>query len=136
MTLKYIEPDVLALLSALIAVDLAKGMDLEEQNVFGNFIVAVGSIILTMAAAGAAQLKAQEEAKAALEASKKGGQEESKTAKGATGQAKAGPGNTKDAGSDILIGRSEPERLISEHELLRRLRALEQRVAKLIGPDK
>jgi hypothetical protein len=48
--LKCIEPDQLALLSALFAIAIADGLDPGESDVLGNFIVSVGSIILTISA--------------------------------------------------------------------------------------
>ncbi|MDD4601098.1 hypothetical protein SDC9_04271 [bioreactor metagenome] len=45
-----IPSDELAGLSLIIAIWVSKILTIEELNVFGNFIVAVGSIILTIAA--------------------------------------------------------------------------------------
>jgi hypothetical protein len=45
-------PNQYALLSALIAVLLAENLDLNQQNSLGNFIVNVGSTMLTIAAQG------------------------------------------------------------------------------------
>jgi hypothetical protein len=70
------------MLSALLAIELANGMDLQEQNVFGNFIIDVGSIIVTIAAAEEAWNKAQEEAKAKADGAKKN--QEEAAAKAAT----------------------------------------------------
>lgn len=134
MSIEQIDPDVLALLSALIAIDLAKGMDIDEQNIFGNFIIAVGSILVTIAAAEEAQKKAQEEAKAKeakakVEETKKAGTEggEKTTAK---------PKEVKDSTGE-LPGRAEYDSLRSEQEtLLRRLAALEQLVKAHVGPAK
>jgi hypothetical protein len=61
MSIKFVDPNVLALLGALMAIDLAQSLDLEEQNVAGNFIIDVGQILLTMAAAEEAQKKAADE---------------------------------------------------------------------------
>ncbi len=157
MALKQIDPDVLALLAALIAADLTKGMDIEEQNVFGNFIVAVGSIILTMAAAAEAQKKAQEEAKAKADEAKKA-QEEAKTkageAKKPQEEAKTKAGEAPKTGAaagektsakpakadeepDVLIGREEYAGLRREQAALRRrLDELERLVAAQVDPKK
>ena len=157
MLLKQIDPDALALLSALVAIELNKVMDIEEQNVFGNFIVAVGSIILTMAAAEEAQKKAQEEAKTKADEAKKA-QEEAKTkadeAKKAQEEAKTKAGEAKKTGAtagektpakpakadeepDILIGREEYAGLRREQAALRRrLVELERLVAAQVDPKK
>ena len=55
-----IGPDELAILATLLAVALSKGLSFEQINVIGNFLVAIGSIMLTIAAQGEA-LKAQSE---------------------------------------------------------------------------
>ena len=48
--LEQIEPDQLALLASLFAIAIADGLTPDETNAFGNFIVAMGSIMLTIAA--------------------------------------------------------------------------------------
>lgn len=45
-----IDPDELAILATAVAVALSKRLTLDQTNIYGNFIVAVGSIMLTMAA--------------------------------------------------------------------------------------
>ncbi|HMM21021.1 MAG TPA: hypothetical protein PKA10_09780 [Selenomonadales bacterium] len=70
--LKTIDPDALALITSLVAIDLARGLDIEEQNIFGNFIVAVGSIVLT----NAALVQAQSDAKAKKTSSQQGAAQE------------------------------------------------------------
>ena len=45
-----IDSDELAILATAIAVALSKRLTLEQANIYGNFIVAVGSIMLTIAA--------------------------------------------------------------------------------------
>lgn len=45
-----IDSDELAILATAIAVALSKRLTLEQTNIYGNFIVAVGSIMLTIAA--------------------------------------------------------------------------------------
>lgn len=42
--------DKLAILATIIAVALSKGLNLQQVNVFGNFWVSVGSIMLMIAA--------------------------------------------------------------------------------------
>lgn len=44
------EADELTLLAAAIAIISAKVLTIEQLNVYGNFIVAVGSLMLTIAA--------------------------------------------------------------------------------------
>lgn len=136
MLLKQIDPDVLALLSALIAIDLAKGMDIQEQNVFGNFLIDVGSIIVTIAAAGEARKVALEEAKA---------KEKEEKAKEEKGQGGGGPAKKETNKAqpaeaetdDILVGREDYAHLQREQESLRRrLGELERRVAAQAGPGK
>lgn len=41
----------LAIVASAVAVALAENMNAEEQNIIGNFLVQVGSTILTIAAA-------------------------------------------------------------------------------------
>ncbi len=48
-------PIDLAILSDALAIAIAKDNSADENNVIGNFLVAVGSIILTIAAQQAAQ---------------------------------------------------------------------------------
>jgi hypothetical protein len=45
-----INPKELSILASAIAIALSEGRDADELNVLGNLIVAVGSIILTIAA--------------------------------------------------------------------------------------
>ncbi len=49
------DPIELAVLADALAVVFAAGKTADENNIIGNFLVAVGSIILTIAAAQAAQ---------------------------------------------------------------------------------
>lgn len=44
------DPGELSLVAALIAISLAKGRTSDEINVLGNFIVAVGGLLLAYAA--------------------------------------------------------------------------------------
>jgi hypothetical protein len=48
-------PIELAVLSDAIAIAIAKDNTADDNNIIGNFLVAVGSIILTIAAQQAAQ---------------------------------------------------------------------------------
>lgn len=43
-------PETLGILSAVIGVGVSNGLDDNQQNVLGNFLVSTGSIILTIAA--------------------------------------------------------------------------------------
>lgn len=43
-------PNELSVLASAIAIELAEGESADEINVLGNFIVAVGSLLLTIAA--------------------------------------------------------------------------------------
>lgn len=43
-------PNELALLSAVVAIALSTDKSADDNNILGNFLVAVGSIILTIAA--------------------------------------------------------------------------------------
>lgn len=45
-----IEADELAILATIIAIALSKSLTLEQTNVIGNFLVAIGSVMLTIAA--------------------------------------------------------------------------------------
>ena len=45
-----IDANELAVLSTILAIALSKNLTLEQTNVYGNFLVAVGSIMLTIAA--------------------------------------------------------------------------------------
>lgn len=45
-----IDPIELAVISDIIAIALAEGNSADDNNVLGNLLVAVGSIILTIAA--------------------------------------------------------------------------------------
>lgn len=56
--LESINPDQLSLLAVLIALLLSKEGNAGELNVWGNFIVAIGSILLTIAAQKEFQEKA------------------------------------------------------------------------------
>lgn len=47
-----IGPEELGLLSAIIGVGVAAKLNDEEQNSVGNFLVSIGSIILTISAQG------------------------------------------------------------------------------------
>lgn len=49
----------LAILSSLIAALIAQELTVDEQNVLGNFIVSVGSSLLTIAAQNASQTSQQ-----------------------------------------------------------------------------
>ncbi|EPY2278230.1 hypothetical protein ACXAT3_002986 [Clostridium sporogenes] len=48
--LNSISPEELALLANLIALELSKGKSVNELNVLGNLLAAVGTIISTIAA--------------------------------------------------------------------------------------
>lgn len=48
--LNCISPEELALLANLIALQLSKGKNINELNVLGNLVAAVGTILLTIAA--------------------------------------------------------------------------------------
>ncbi|AJD32120.1 MULTISPECIES: hypothetical protein [Clostridium] len=48
--LNCINPEELALLANLIALELSKGKNANELNVLGNLLAAVGTIISTIAA--------------------------------------------------------------------------------------
>lgn len=45
-----IDANELAVLATILAVALSKSLTLEQTNVYGNFLVAIGSIMLTIAA--------------------------------------------------------------------------------------
>lgn len=45
-----IDPDVLTILAAVIAIAISQNRNASDLNVLGNFIVAVGGLILTEAA--------------------------------------------------------------------------------------
>lgn len=45
-----IDPDVLTILAAILATGVSQNRNADELNVIGNFIVAVGGLILTEAA--------------------------------------------------------------------------------------
>lgn len=45
-----LSPNSLAVLAAIVSILISNGFDPSDLNVLGNFIVAVGSIILTIAA--------------------------------------------------------------------------------------
>ena len=127
MSIKTVDPNILALLSSLIAIDLAQGLDLEEQNVAGNFIIDVGQILLTMAAAEEAQKKAAEE-KAAKEkeAEEKEAEEKAKEAKGK--EKPEAEAKSKEAGKEAETA----EKIAEEDEFIgRRPEELEGRLAAL-----
>ncbi|EJO5349014.1 hypothetical protein NRP93_003166 [Clostridium botulinum] len=48
--LNSISPEELSLLANLIAIELSKGRSVNELNVLGNLVSAIGSIISTIAA--------------------------------------------------------------------------------------
>lgn len=48
--LNCLSPDDLIVLSAAISIELSKGKTADELNVLGNFLVAIGSLLLTSAA--------------------------------------------------------------------------------------
>lgn len=50
ISLSDIDPDVLTILSAIIAIGISQSRNANELNVLGNFIVGVGGLILTEAA--------------------------------------------------------------------------------------
>ncbi len=117
MSIKFVDPNALALISALIAMDLAQGLDLEEQNVLGNFIIDVGQILITMAAAREARKKAADE-KAA----------ETKTAEAAEQPGK--PAETKQDGETQPVGGKQST--VDEDEFIGRdWETLERRIAGL-----
>ncbi|MBP2625945.1 MAG: hypothetical protein H6Q68_656 [Firmicutes bacterium] len=45
-----IGPNQLAILSALIAIELSEGKTINEINVIGDFLIAIGSVMTTIAA--------------------------------------------------------------------------------------
>lgn len=50
MSLFNVGPEELGLLSGLIGVGISSKLSDEQQNVVGNFLVAIGSVILTVSA--------------------------------------------------------------------------------------
>ncbi|MGI6647611.1 MAG: hypothetical protein ACOX5W_00705 [Bacillota bacterium] len=50
LSLTCLSPEKLAILSLIIALLISKGEDADDLNVIGNFIVAIGGIMLTIAA--------------------------------------------------------------------------------------
>lgn len=56
-----LSPQQFSLLASAIGVAMTHGLNLNEQNSIGNFIVSVGQSILTAAAAGAGQSKVKED---------------------------------------------------------------------------
>lgn len=45
-----ISPDALAVLASLVAIAISNGLNSSEINVLGNFVTAVGGVLLTIAA--------------------------------------------------------------------------------------
>lgn len=116
MSIKFVDPNALALLSALIAIELSQGLDqdLQEQNVLGNFIIDVGQILLTMAAVKEARkVAAQEQAAEAKTMQQQNKATETKQS-----------AETKQSGSEQSI--------VEEDELIGRDREIfERRIARL-----
>ncbi|MFL0197514.1 hypothetical protein ACJDU8_18380 [Clostridium sp. WILCCON 0269] len=50
LSLNSLDPNQLAVISTFIAIVLSKDKDTDEINVLGNFIVAIGGTMLTIAA--------------------------------------------------------------------------------------
>jgi hypothetical protein len=127
MSIKFVDPNALALISALIAMDLAQGLDLEEQNVLGNFIIDVGQILVTMAAAREARKKAADEKAAETKAA------ETKAAETKTAEAAEQPGKpaeTKQDGETQPVGGKQST--VDEDEFIGRdWETLERRIAGL-----
>ena len=48
--LNCLSPDDLIILSTAISIELSRGKTADELNVLGNFLVAIGSLLLTSAA--------------------------------------------------------------------------------------
>jgi len=67
-----IEANQLAILSALIGIELSEDKTLNEINVMGNFLIDIGSIMVTIAA----QRQNQQEAEEAEEAERPNVQEQ------------------------------------------------------------
>lgn len=63
MALFNVGPEELALLSAIIGVGISEKLGDEGQNVVGNFLVSVGSIILTVSAQNEALEKCNKKSK-------------------------------------------------------------------------
>lgn len=119
--LKTIDPDALTLIAALVTIDLAHGLDVAEQNILGNFIVAVGSLLLT----NAAVVQTQKEAKKETEEPKK----ETETAKQ---EEKKKPESAKDEGE-------QQDKIIREYRELKKqvddLRILVEGYTRLLASD-
>jgi len=49
-SLNCLTPNQLAILSTIIALQIAQGRTADELNVLGNLVVAIGGIVLTIAA--------------------------------------------------------------------------------------
>ena len=60
MILKTSDPDLLSIVATLAAIDMAKGMDMEEQNIFANILSLMASVIATIASVEQAKKSAAE----------------------------------------------------------------------------
>lgn len=63
MLIKEIEPNQLALLSTLIAIELSENRTIDEINILGDILIAIGSIMITIGAQRESQQQDQQNEK-------------------------------------------------------------------------